>query len=199
MEQTGLTAWSFGELPRVVEIEGPGHTVKTYPALIDEGDSVGVRLLATPTEQAEAMWEGTRRLLLLHLPSPGRLLRPLLTGQTAAAVNGGPYGTPSAWAQDCLTCAVDQILAVEDESAHEAHFRDVAERVPETEPSKASEEAMDLVRASVASEFFKPEGFSVAEIKTPADALKKALELEKATLFFSQRKRHWYSGTSISR
>ena len=110
LEQTGLTAWSIGELPRVMEIKGPAHAVKTYPALIDEGDSVGVRLLASPAEQATAMWDGTRRLLFLNLPSAGRLLRPRLTAEAVTAVKAGPYSAPSEWAQDCLTCAVDQIM-----------------------------------------------------------------------------------------
>jgi len=110
LEQTGLTAWSIGELPQVVEISGTTHSVKTYPAVIDEGTSVGVRLLATPGEQADAMWAGIRRLLLLNLPSAGRLLRPLLTSQATAAVKGGPYDTPAEWAQDCLTCAIDRIM-----------------------------------------------------------------------------------------
>ena len=110
LEQTGLTAWSIGELPRVIEIKGAAHAVKTYPALIDEGDSVGVRLLATTAEQAESMWDGTRRLLLLNLPSAGRLLRPLLTNEAAAAVKGGPDAKASDWAEDCLTAAVDQIM-----------------------------------------------------------------------------------------
>jgi rubrerythrin len=71
-----------------------------------------------------------------------------------------------------------------DESSHEAHFRDVASRVREGEAPPRGEDSMDLVRASVASEFFKPGGFAAAEVKTPADALQKALGLERATLFF---------------
>jgi ATP-dependent helicase HrpA len=110
LEQTGLTAWSIGELPSVVEVGGAAHSVRTYPALVDEGASVGVRLLATTAEQAEAMWAGTRRLLLLNLPSAGRLLRPLLTNEATAAVKSGPYEGSAEWAQDCLTCAVDQIM-----------------------------------------------------------------------------------------
>jgi len=71
-----------------------------------------------------------------------------------------------------------------DEATHEAHFRGVASRVPEGEPSPRDDDSMDLVRASVASEFFKPGGFAAAEVETPADALLKALGLERATLFF---------------
>jgi ATP-dependent helicase HrpA len=110
VEQSGLTTWSFGELPEVVELEGPGRTVQAYPAVIDEGNSVSVRLLATATEQAEATWVGVRRLLLLNLPSPGRLLRPLQTEDAKLALATGPYDDADGWAEDCLTGALDDLL-----------------------------------------------------------------------------------------
>jgi ATP-dependent helicase HrpA len=110
LEQSGLTAWSIGELPATVEIGEPGRRAVTYPALVDEGDSVAVRLLATLEEQAEAMWTGTRRLLLLSLPSPGRLLRPLLDEGATAAVRAGPHESTAAWVEDCLECAVDALM-----------------------------------------------------------------------------------------
>jgi ATP-dependent helicase HrpA len=108
LEQVGLTRWSIGELPRVVEL---GRGVRAYPALVDEGDSVAVRLLATREEQAEAMWEGVRRLLVLGLPSPTRLLRPLLTDAATRTLRDGPYDEAAEWAADCLTAALDRVLA----------------------------------------------------------------------------------------
>ncbi len=45
------------------------------------------------------MWDGTRRLLVLNLPSAGRLLRPLLTNEATAAVKSGPDATASDWAR----------------------------------------------------------------------------------------------------
>ncbi len=111
LEQNGLTSWSIGELPDVVEVAGDGPTMQAYPALIDEDDSVGVQLLATPAEQDVAMWQGTIRLLLLNLPSPGKLLRPLLTPGAKQALRTGPHTNQTEWVEDCLGCALGEIVA----------------------------------------------------------------------------------------
>ena len=71
--RTGMTAWELGDLPRVVA-RGP---LRAYPALVDEGESVGVALLDSPEAQAASMWAGTRRLLLLAVPAASRLERRL--------------------------------------------------------------------------------------------------------------------------
>jgi ATP-dependent helicase HrpA len=108
LEQIGLTTWSIGELPQVVEIGHP--SVNAYPALIDEGGSVAVRLLATPQEQADAMWVGARRLLALNLPSTGRILRLLLDDESKRLVRSGPHGSPAEWVDDCSTCVAGGVL-----------------------------------------------------------------------------------------
>ena len=51
IERTGLTAWSFGPIEHLVEREYGGQTVKAYPALVDEGDGVAIRLLDSEAEQ----------------------------------------------------------------------------------------------------------------------------------------------------
>jgi ATP-dependent helicase HrpA len=49
-------------------------------------------------------------LLLLHLPSPRRLLRPVLEGRDGYLVATGPYETAEEWFEDCLGCALDKVL-----------------------------------------------------------------------------------------
>ncbi len=44
------------------------------PALVDERDSVAIKLFDNPQEQQQAMWRGLRRLLLLNIPSPIKYL-----------------------------------------------------------------------------------------------------------------------------
>jgi ATP-dependent helicase HrpA len=111
LERSGLTTWSIGELPRRVEIAGTERGMFAYPALVDEGESVAVRLLATPAEQDSAMWQGTIRLLLLNLPSAGKLLRPLLDPDAREALRVGPHASPTAWVEDCLGSAIGEIIA----------------------------------------------------------------------------------------
>ncbi len=110
VERTGMTVWEMGDLPRTVEFEGPGRAVTAYPALVDEGDTVAVRLFATREEQAASMWYGTRRLLVLGMDSPARTLRPLVTDDGRRAIAAGPYESFDAWAEDCLMCVVDNLL-----------------------------------------------------------------------------------------
>ena len=87
-----------------------GHVVRAYPALVDEGNTVAVRLLATADEQADAMWLGTRRLLLLNRPSVSKQLRAVLTDDVKLALVTSPYTSPSEWFDDCLAAAVDAIM-----------------------------------------------------------------------------------------
>ena len=47
LERTGLTAWEIGSLPREVTLRGTGQAVRAYPALVDEGSTVGVKVLET--------------------------------------------------------------------------------------------------------------------------------------------------------
>ncbi|NIS31903.1 MAG: DUF3418 domain-containing protein, partial [Actinobacteria bacterium] len=99
IERTGLTEWSIGELPPVVHV---GGRTPAYPALVDEGDSVAVRLLANRDEQAHAMWAGTVRLLLTSLPSPQRLVAPLLDREAKLTLRSGPHASSEEWVEDCL-------------------------------------------------------------------------------------------------
>ncbi len=110
VERAGMRGWEGEEIPWSVEIDGPGRAVTAYPALVDEGESVAVHLFATPAERDAAMWEGTRRLLMLNLPSPSPYLRALVTQDGRAAVAVGPHDSFESWAEDCLSCAVDEIL-----------------------------------------------------------------------------------------
>ena len=82
-----------------VEVAGTDHTMRAYPSLIDEGTSVGIRLLATAAEQETEMWRGTVRLLLLNLPSPGKLLRPLLDRDAKSGLRAGPHADQTEWVE----------------------------------------------------------------------------------------------------
>jgi ATP-dependent helicase HrpA len=110
-EHDGLRSWAIGTLPREVDVTWAGFRRRAYPALVDHGDSVAVRVLATPVEQRRVMWAGTRRLLLLTLPNPGRAAERRLSNDTQLALARSPYPKVSDLFDDCVLCAVDQLLA----------------------------------------------------------------------------------------
>jgi ATP-dependent helicase HrpA len=106
LEQTGLRTWPGGDLPRVVSAVVGGHTVKAYPALVDEGSTVGVRTFTTTAEQTNAMWLGTRRLLRLTIPPPARAVDRVLRGEAKLAMTAAPSGLH----EDIITCALDALI-----------------------------------------------------------------------------------------
>jgi ATP-dependent helicase HrpA len=111
VERRGLRAWTIGELPRTVEVQRGGRVVQGYPALVDEGDSVAVRILETPEAQREAMWRGTRRLLLLGVPSATKFVLGQLGNREKLTLRDYPHGTATDLFADCATCAADALLA----------------------------------------------------------------------------------------
>ena len=111
IEQAGLTAWTVDELPRTVEGRSEGRVVKGYPALVDEGESVAIRVLETEAEQRRAMWRGTRRLLTLTIPSPNAFISGTLTNESKLALSANPHGTVASLLADCVACAIDKLMA----------------------------------------------------------------------------------------
>jgi ATP-dependent helicase HrpA len=110
LERHGLTDWTIGELPRVVERERAGRTVKAYPALVDERDAVGVKVFGTEGQAAGSMWQGTRRLVLLAEPGAARYALSHLDNPAKLALARNPHGAVPALLEDCVTCAVDKLI-----------------------------------------------------------------------------------------
>ncbi|MFG2194887.1 ATP-dependent RNA helicase HrpA [Streptomyces sp. NPDC048639] len=130
-QRTGLTQWTIGALPRTFETRRSGQPVKAYPALVDEGASVAVRLFDTEAEQAEAMWRGTRRLILLNIPSnPAKFAQSKLTNQQKLALSSNPHGSIQALFDDCVTAATDRLMAARGGTAwDEESFRKLFDAV----------------------------------------------------------------------
>ncbi|MGH3470787.1 MAG: ATP-dependent RNA helicase HrpA, partial [Nocardioidaceae bacterium] len=110
IERSGLTSWSFGELPREFVQTRAGHQVRGYPALVDEGESVALRVLATPDEQRDAMRAALRRLVMLNVESPASTITSRLDNTERLALALGPHPTVAALLADCFACAVDGLV-----------------------------------------------------------------------------------------
>ena len=112
IERAGLTSWSVGVLPPVVEERAGEQTVRGYPALVDEGQTVAVRVLSSAFEQRREHWRGVRRLLTLTIPSPVKGVVARLDGRTKLALGHNPHGSVPALLADCVDCATDDLMTV---------------------------------------------------------------------------------------
>jgi ATP-dependent helicase HrpA len=104
----GMRGFELDALPRTVELAGG---LRGFPALVDEGDAVGVRICETAAEQAFTMARGTRRLLRLTVPSPRRWVSDQLGPQLTLALTAAPHGTLEAMIEDATNAALDVLIA----------------------------------------------------------------------------------------
>ncbi|MDR9826565.1 ATP-dependent RNA helicase HrpA [Vibrio sp. FNV 38] len=110
IEQQGLHTWSFGELPKVYQQKRGGYDVKAYPALVDNKDSVEIKLYETEQEQHIAMQAGQRRLVLLNVPSPIKYLHSNLPNKSKLGLYFNPYGKVLDLIDDCIACGIDKLI-----------------------------------------------------------------------------------------
>ncbi|MGS0563247.1 ATP-dependent RNA helicase HrpA [Microbacterium aurugineum] len=101
VEQTGLTGWTFGDLPEVLDTRVAGGVVRGYPAIVDQGKSVSVRVESTPEAAAASTRDGVLRLVLLGVPSPSSYVQQHLTSQEKLALAASPYSSAAALIEEC--------------------------------------------------------------------------------------------------
>ena len=130
LERDRVATWDLGTLPRVVEERRGDRVIKGFPALVDEGGAVAVRLLETEAEQAAAMWAGTRRLLLGSIPSPVKFVLGRQSNQAKLTLSRYRHGSATDLFGDCLAAAADDLIAANGGPAwDEAGFRRLLEAV----------------------------------------------------------------------
>ncbi len=110
LERDDLRDWELGELPPVVHTRKAGHDVRGFPALIDAGDHVALRVLTTEGAQARAMVPGTRRLLALTVAAPRKAIERLVTTEVKLALVRTGWGSVADLVDECVDCALDQVI-----------------------------------------------------------------------------------------
>ena len=104
LETSGLTSWTVGDVPAEVS----SGSVVGYPALVDEGTSVALRVLPTPSPSVHHA--GVRRLLMLMCPSPVKAVSGRLNNKAKLTLAANPHGSLSALMDDCVAAAADVLL-----------------------------------------------------------------------------------------
>jgi ATP-dependent helicase HrpA len=109
-EHTGLTSWSIDVVPREIKLPQAGEAGRAFPALIDRGDRVDVRMLESRAAQDAAMRTGTRRLLLLTIPSPAKWVIGKLDNRSQLTLATAPHGSLAAVVDDAATAAAEALM-----------------------------------------------------------------------------------------
>jgi ATP-dependent helicase HrpA len=138
LARTGETSWVFGTIEASFTQRRAGHEVQAFPALVDEGNTVGLQVFGSAAEQEARHRLGVRRLLLLELGSPVKKILDSLTNTEKLGLAGSPYPTVAELLDDVRAAVVQAVVdarppvrdraaydAIRAEAArdHEAHLR----------------------------------------------------------------------------
>ncbi len=91
-EQAGLVEFPRAPMPASVVLGEGGREVIAYPALVDEGETVGLRQLLSAQDQAKANRRGYARLALLQLTAATRYLKKQLSQDRELGLLYAPLG-----------------------------------------------------------------------------------------------------------
>ncbi len=110
IERDGLTTWDFGDLPEVLDTRVAGGVVRGYPALVDGGKTVSLRVEATAEAAASATRDGVLRLVLLNVPSPASYVQEHLTAPEKLALAASPYPNVATLIEDCRAAVARSLV-----------------------------------------------------------------------------------------
>lgn len=118
----GITDWSFGVLPELLEISKAGQSLIGYPALRDCGSNCELEVFDDPLQARAVHALGLRRLFALNLREQIRYLQKNLPDLTRMALLYMDEGTQEELRDQILDKAVEQACMMEPWPENEADF-----------------------------------------------------------------------------
>ncbi|GAB3590658.1 ATP-dependent RNA helicase HrpA [Angustibacter peucedani] len=110
IERTGLTTWDVGTVPRTHRTVVEGHAVEGYPALVDAGATVALRVFTTPAEAEAAHRAGVRRLVRLGVRPPVPYVLSQLSNAAKLVLSRAQHASATELVDDCTDAAVDVLV-----------------------------------------------------------------------------------------
>ncbi len=117
------TAWTFGELPELMEIRKGGQTLIGFPALIDGGDAVSIEVFDEPEVAVARHRAGLRRLFALQIRDALKYLEKNIPDLQKMAVAYMPLGTQEELRTQILDIALDRAFLQDPLPTNEADFK----------------------------------------------------------------------------
>ena len=112
IERSGITRWDLDDLPEEVRSTGAdGHDVVGYPALLDEGESVAVKVFSRPEIAARIHPSGLRRLVLLNVTVGVRGLEKEVPNAVRLALTAVDAMSLGGLLRDVIGAAANRVVA----------------------------------------------------------------------------------------
>jgi ATP-dependent helicase HrpA len=115
-ERSGLVAWDFGDLPEQVKFKRDGRELTGFPALIDSGEAVDLRLLDEADVAGHETRRGVVRLLRIALATQFKQLDKDLSRETALALKYRSLGDAEALRRELLDAIALRALLGDDDT-----------------------------------------------------------------------------------
>ncbi len=107
------TAWTFGELPELMEIRKGGQTLVGFPALVDHKDAVSIEVFDEPEVAAAKHRTGLRRLFALQIRDAIKYLEKNIPDLQKMAVAYMPLGTQEELRDQVIDVALDRAFLLD--------------------------------------------------------------------------------------
>ena len=126
------TAWTFGELPELLEIQKGGQTLIGYPGLIDAGEAVTIEVFDEPEVAAAKHRAGLRRLFSLQIKDALKYLEKNIPDlqkmavtylQVGKSADGSGGGTLEALREQIIAVALDRAFLLAPLPTDELSFK----------------------------------------------------------------------------
>ena len=121
--QQRYTAWTFGDLPELMEIQKGGQSLIGFPALVDLNDAVHIEVFDEPEVAAQKHREGLRRLFALQIKDALKYLEKNIPDLQKMAVAYMPLGTADELRQQIIEVALDRAFLMDPMPADEFSFK----------------------------------------------------------------------------
>lgn len=103
-----ITQWDFGDLPESIVVQRHGMNLTAYPALVDDGKTVSLKLMDSPDSARLAHRAGLRRLFLLQLGDELQYLASSMPGMREMSLQYAPLGPTRQLREDLVARTIDQ-------------------------------------------------------------------------------------------
>jgi len=117
------TAWTFGELPELLEVRKAGQSMVGFPALVDKATHVEIEVFDEPDVAAARHRAGLRRLVALQLKEPLKYLEKNIPELQRMAAQFMSLGSQEELREQIVALALDRAFLADPLPADAASFQ----------------------------------------------------------------------------